>query len=68
MIKYRILFIGHSDLVSEGIIAEGLTEEQANEVLNTYCTLHPDLSEKFNIEKYSFDPAGPHWGRDPDLH
>ena len=47
---------------------EGLTEEQANETLNTYCTLHPDLSEKFSIEKYSFDPAGPHWGRDPDLH
>ena len=68
MIRYRILFVGHSNLVTEGIIAEGLTEEQANETLNTYCNLHPDLSEKFNIEKYNFDPEGTHWGRDPDLH
>ena len=48
--------------------SQNLSPNKVVNILNKIFISFDNLAEKFSIEKYSFDPAGPHWGRDPDLH
>ena len=64
MIRYRIQrTIRH---IQTDMLCDGMEKAAAMETLQMLQSLHPE--NEYVLEEYSFDPAGPRLGRDPDLH
>ena len=59
MIKYRIIH-------DNDCLCENLSDIEVHDLLLLYKEKYPDW--ELETQKYNFDPGGPHYGRDPDLH
>ena len=59
MIKYRLIH-------DNDCLCDNLSDIEAHDLLLLYREQHPDWN--LETQEYNYDPGGPHWGRDPDLH
>lgn len=59
MIRYRLIH-------NEDCICDNLLDTEAHDLFLFYKEKYPDWV--LETQQYNFDPAGPHLGRDPDLH
>ena len=59
MIRYRLIH-------NKKCLCDNLSEVEAHDLLMLYRDQHPNW--KIETQDYNYDPGGPHWGRDPDLH
>ena len=65
--KYRVIEkILNGNFSERLIVANSLTEEEAEETLQMCCSIHSD--KVYEIEKYNWFPESNRIGRDPDLH
>jgi len=59
MIKYRLIH-------DKECLCDNLSSVEVHDLFLLYKERHPDW--ELETQSYNYDPGGPHWGRDPDLH